>query len=89
MGANESDVAFRFRTSEALSGTPILFCHDILCPVQYIIPILDAGCGPGSIAIDFARRVPYGYVTGVEYVPDPLEQARSLASGEVRDLRSI
>lgn len=53
----------------------------------YVIPhiqpnmsILDVGCGPGSITIDFARLVPCGYVTGVEYVPEPLEEARALAS---------
>ncbi|PYH99763.1 UbiE/COQ5 methyltransferase [Aspergillus ellipticus CBS 707.79] len=57
--------------------------------VPYILPylkpnmtILDIGCGPGSITVDFARHVPEGHVTGVEYVPDPLEQARSLASSK-------
>lgn len=42
--------------------------------------ILDAGCGPGSITIDLAKHVPQGHVTGVEYVPDPLDGARKLAS---------
>ncbi|KIN05378.1 hypothetical protein OIDMADRAFT_116380 [Oidiodendron maius Zn] len=59
--------------------------------------ILDVGCGPGSITIDFARLVPNGHVTGVEYVPDPLEQARALASAqditnvlfEVGDIHSL
>jgi ubiquinone/menaquinone biosynthesis C-methylase UbiE len=41
--------------------------------------VLDAGCGPGSITVDVARLVPHGHVTGVEYVPEPLEQARTLA----------
>ncbi|PYH72783.1 class I SAM-dependent methyltransferase [Aspergillus vadensis CBS 113365] len=57
--------------------------------VPYILPylkpnmtILDIGCGPGSITIDFARHVPSGHVTGVEYVSDPLEQARTLASSQ-------
>ncbi|PWY75455.1 UbiE/COQ5 methyltransferase [Aspergillus heteromorphus CBS 117.55] len=57
--------------------------------VPYILPylkpdmtILDIGCGPGSITVDFARHVPSGHVTGVEYVADPLEQARSLASSK-------
>lgn len=52
----------------------------------YLIPhirptskILDVGCGPGSISVDFARLAPQGHVTGVEYVPEPLDQARSLA----------
>ena len=44
--------------------------------------ILDIGCGPGSITIDFARHAPKGHVTGIEYVPDPLNQARELASSE-------
>ena len=55
----------------------------------YLIPhikqnmtILDVGCGPGSITVDLARLVPQGHVTGIEYVPDPLEQARSLASAQ-------
>ncbi|CAG8003330.1 unnamed protein product [Penicillium olsonii] len=41
--------------------------------------ILDVGCGPGSITISLAKHVPTGHVTGVEYVTDPLEGARSLA----------
>lgn len=50
--------------------------------LPYITPtsrILDLGCGPGSISVDFARLAPQGHVTGVEYVPEPLEQARALA----------
>jgi SAM-dependent methyltransferase len=33
--------------------------------------ILDVGCGPGSITIDLARKVPQGHVVGVEYVSVP------------------
>ncbi|KAE8353088.1 S-adenosyl-L-methionine-dependent methyltransferase [Aspergillus coremiiformis] len=44
--------------------------------------ILDIGCGPGSITVDFARRAPEGHITGIEYVPDPLDQARALASSQ-------
>lgn len=44
--------------------------------------ILDVGCGPGSITIDLARKVPLGQVIGVEYVSDPLDGARSLAAAE-------
>ncbi|KAJ5130044.1 uncharacterized protein N7515_006083 [Penicillium bovifimosum] len=44
--------------------------------------ILDVGCGPGSITISLAKLVPDGHVTGVEYVPDPLEGARALAQAE-------
>ena len=59
--------------------------------------ILDIGCGPGSITIDLARLVPRGHVTGVEYVPDPLEEARALAAAkgvtnisfEIGDIHSL
>lgn len=55
----------------------------------YLIPhlrrdmtILDVGCGPGSITIDLARLVAPGHVTGIEYVPGPLEKARALAASQ-------
>lgn len=55
----------------------------------YLVPhrkpwmkILDIGCGPGSITVDFAKRVPSGSVTGVEYVADPLEGARAIAEAD-------
>lgn len=59
--------------------------------------VLDVGCGPGTITIDFARLVPQGHVTGVEYVSDPLDKARSLAIAqdvtnvkfEVADIHSL
>ncbi|RMJ24048.1 hypothetical protein PHISP_05069 [Aspergillus sp. HF37] len=44
--------------------------------------ILDVGCGPGSISVDLAKRVPSGWVTGMEYVADPLTQAREYAEAE-------
>ncbi|PLB44861.1 UbiE/COQ5 methyltransferase [Aspergillus steynii IBT 23096] len=54
--------------------------------LPYIQPgmkILDIGCGPGSISLDFARLVtPTGHVTGVEYSPDPLATARGLAASQ-------
>lgn len=53
--------------------------------IPYIHPhmhILDIGCGPGTISVDFARHVPQGQVTGIEYVPEPLEQARALATSQ-------
>lgn len=49
----------------------------------YIKPdmtILDVGCGPGSITVGLATLVPNGRVIGVEYVSDPLGQARELAA---------
>lgn len=50
--------------------------------IQPHMTILDIGCGPGSITVDFARLVPHGHVKGVECVPDPLDQARALASSQ-------
>lgn len=46
------------------------------------VTILDVGCGPGSITLDLARLVSHsqGHVTGVDYTPEPLEEARKLAS---------
>ncbi|KZT09717.1 S-adenosyl-L-methionine-dependent methyltransferase [Laetiporus sulphureus 93-53] len=42
--------------------------------------ILDIGCGPGTITIDFATLVPQGSVIGLENVEGVLEQARANAS---------
>lgn len=33
--------------------------------------------------IDIAKHLSHGHVTGVEYVPDPLEEARDLAALEI------
>ncbi|KAI1283444.1 ubiE/COQ5 methyltransferase [Xylaria sp. FL0933] len=41
--------------------------------------ILDVGCGPGSITVDFAQLVPQGSVIGIDFVEDVLSQARDLA----------
>jgi ubiquinone/menaquinone biosynthesis C-methylase UbiE len=50
--------------------------------IQPNMSILDIGCGPGSITIDFARLVPRGFVMGIENVPEPLEKARATASSQ-------
>ncbi|KAG0222953.1 hypothetical protein BGW42_006181 [Actinomortierella wolfii] len=42
--------------------------------------ILDIGCGPGSITVDLAKRVPNGSVVGIEYTAEPLAQARAYAA---------
>jgi ubiquinone/menaquinone biosynthesis C-methylase UbiE len=42
--------------------------------------ILDFGCGPGSITVGLARRVPDGQVVGIDVVPEVIEQARELAA---------
>ncbi|KAJ5101331.1 hypothetical protein NUU61_003553 [Penicillium alfredii] len=57
------------------NSAPYLLPH-----LQPYMSILDVGCGPGSISIDLAQRVPSGHVIGVEYVSDPLDGARELAS---------
>jgi SAM-dependent methyltransferase len=43
--------------------------------------ILDIGCGPGTITVDLADRVPRGHVTGVDAAPDIIEQASGLTRG--------
>ncbi|KAH9930622.1 S-adenosyl-L-methionine-dependent methyltransferase [Fomitopsis serialis] len=42
--------------------------------------ILDVGCGPGTISIDFATRVPQGHVIGLENSPEVLVEARATAA---------
>ena len=38
--------------------------------------VLDVGCGPGTITVDLAARVPGGRVTGIDAAPDVLAEAR-------------
>lgn len=52
----------------------------LLSSLQPHMHILDVGCGPGTITIDFATLVPQGQVTGLEPTPGILEQARANAS---------
>ncbi|OJJ55629.1 hypothetical protein ASPSYDRAFT_48835 [Aspergillus sydowii CBS 593.65] len=50
------------------------------------LKVLDVGCGPGSITVDLAQLVgPDGHVTGIEYVPDPLDDARALVKARGLD----
>jgi SAM-dependent methyltransferase len=53
--------------------------------VGYLLPhlkpdmsILDAGCGPGTITAGLAGYLPQGHVTGIDGVPEIVEQARDL-----------
>ncbi|KAK3703247.1 hypothetical protein LTR37_014587 [Vermiconidia calcicola] len=39
-------------------------------------------CGPGSITVDLAKRVPNGHVTGIETESDPLKEGQRLADHE-------
>jgi ubiquinone/menaquinone biosynthesis C-methylase UbiE len=41
--------------------------------------VLDVGCGPGTITIDFARHVAPGVVVGVDAAETPLDGARQAA----------
>ncbi len=62
---------------------------------KYLLPhirpgmsVLDIGCGPGSITVDFAQLVgPGGRVVGVEISEEPLKMAREIA--ENRGLTNI
>ncbi|KAL4799297.1 S-adenosyl-L-methionine-dependent methyltransferase [Aspergillus venezuelensis] len=49
--------------------------------------ILDIGCGPGSITVDFASLASSGHGTGIEYSADPLEEARALA--DARGVKNV
>ncbi len=42
--------------------------------------MLDVGCGPGNLTIDFAWRLPAGRVVGLDNTAPPLEQARRAAA---------
>jgi ubiquinone/menaquinone biosynthesis C-methylase UbiE len=43
------------------------------------LDLLDVGCGPGTITVDFARLVAPGRVVGIDRAPDVLGQAREHA----------
>lgn len=42
--------------------------------------VLDVGCGPGSITLGLARRVPEGRVIGIDAAPPVLDVARKAAA---------
>jgi len=50
------------------------------------LDVLDVGCGPGTITVDFARLVAPGQVVGVDRSSDVLEEARR-AGGQVSNVR--
>lgn len=54
----------------------------------YLVPqlapgssLLDIGCGPGTITVDFASRVAPGRVTGLDAAAEIVDQARGLGAG--------
>lgn len=42
--------------------------------------LLDVGCGPGSITIEFAQRFPEARIIGIDAAPAAIEAARAAAS---------
>jgi ubiquinone/menaquinone biosynthesis C-methylase UbiE len=52
--------------------------------IPHLVPgtrVLDAGCGPGTITADIARRVAPGDVLGIDAAGDVVEQARAAVDG--------
>jgi SAM-dependent methyltransferase len=43
------------------------------------VSVLDIGCGPGTITVDFAKRVAPGKVVGLDAAPEIVERARGFA----------
>ncbi|PSN69916.1 S-adenosyl-L-methionine-dependent methyltransferase [Corynespora cassiicola Philippines] len=43
------------------------------------IKILDVGCGPGTISVDLASRIPHGFVYAIDPSADVIEKARKHA----------
>ena len=48
----------------------------LLGPLRPGINLLDVGCGPGTLTVDFARRVAPGRVVGIDRSPDVVDQAK-------------
>lgn len=46
------------------------------------LDLLDAGCGPGTITVDLARRVAPGRTVGLDRAPAVIEQARTYAASQ-------
>lgn len=67
----------RWRTAENSAGY-------LLPRLQDADRVLDVGCGPGTITVDLAARVPQGEVVGIDAAGDVLEDARQEASRQGR-----
>jgi SAM-dependent methyltransferase len=64
-----------WRTAENSAG----YLLDALNPGT---TILDVGCGPGTITLDFARRVAPARVVGIDRADDVLARARDAAAAQ-------
>ena len=63
----------RWRTAENSAGY-------LLPHLRAGMSLLDVGCGPGTITVDLAERLPPGQVTATEISSDALELARAEAA---------
>jgi ubiquinone/menaquinone biosynthesis C-methylase UbiE len=80
-GHNEAVTAFMARRC---AETHAAFVLPILRPDWRV---LDLGCGPGTITVGLATRVPCGSVLGIDIHPGQIERAREL--GRARHLVNI
>jgi SAM-dependent methyltransferase len=62
----------RWRTAENSAGY-------LLSRLPAAARVLDVGCGPGTITVDLAARVPEGEVVGIDRAGEVLDQARAQA----------
>jgi SAM-dependent methyltransferase len=62
----------RWRTAENSAGY-------LLAALPGTARVLDVGCGPGTITVDLAARVPGGQVVGIDQAPGVLDTARQEA----------
>src|SRR5262249_10542302 len=64
-----------WRTAENSAGY-------LLAALRPGLDLLDVGCGPGTITLDFARLVAPGRVIGIDRAPEVLAQANARAGGQ-------
>ena len=69
----------RWRTAE--NSAAYLLGH--LRPTDQL---LDVGCGPGTITVDLARRLPDGGVIGVDRSDDVIDEARAAAGADAANI---